>query len=285
MQQLEIFLKQHNIYSIESFLITALVLILTICYFFIKRYAEESGKQKAEIESLNERLRLQHVYNINLEREKESIKHENSCQIENARLKNLEQIEHIKQKHSLEIEEIKNKNTAQLEQNKQENIKRKLQYETKQKEFREFTNLLSLINFDNHNFLVDTIGQTMMDYQAAYISGNKSKADELIIKFNQVAYEFSNIQKKNLGKIHSQTNGILLATSSQKIRDSLKNLSDRITQAEKSSDEYLQLIAAGQVDIQKTGKFFEEKFMQNGTNIKNARDKLIDLMREELDNI
>lgn len=292
MQKNEYFL---NSPIVESIIVLFFFLFLVAWSFvrrYFKKYSEESGKQKAEIQSLDKKLEMQHEYNKKLESEKksinedlESIKYKFNTQIESERANNSAKIEHLKQEHSLEIENIKNKNAEQLEHIRQGNVKRKLQYETKQKEFREFTNLLSSINLGNSNFLVDSIGQTMLAYQAASFSEDRTKAAELMTRFNQVAFDFTSNQTKNLAKIHGQTNGILLSTSSEKIRNALEALSNRIRKAKNDSEHYLNAIGNGQVDINMAGRIFEHKFTENGLEIEKSRAHLIFLMREELDNI
>lgn len=230
-------------------LFTILTIIIGLSLLFIRSYFTEKAKLKAQI-SENKKLTLQ--------------------------------VEEIKSRYRKELEELKKEHKLEIS-------KRKYQYESKKEQYITFFKLLD--NFANENNtktqekLLPILDEFNRNYLNAVSINNKKNETNAITVFSNKIQRLILDANQDLTRIKQETNTIRLIASEEIIRrlDSLTLEYDKSMElSNKAMSELLPLMLSNDQEKMKTN---QRKIEESGLIINKTKDKIIELMRKELNEI
>lgn len=176
-------------------------------------------------------------------------------------------------KLTMEVENIKQKYALDLQ-------KRKYKYETKQKLYYEFMNKLDNYNALQMNLLFDELGSLMMKF---YESKFNKEKNQFTIEFNNMARDIDTKIKKQSSELFSQLNELKLTANDGAITI-LNELQNEINISNKKFVEMANNIPEF-LNNPNIKNELQQTDNQTSKNIVTIRNRLIQVLKNELDNI
>lgn len=191
----------------------------------------------------------------------------------------IDQGEKIKSKYSKELEELKKEHQLDIS-------KRKYKYESKRDQYVSFFQLLDQFTKDNSTKVSEKLTPLLEEFSTNYLNAqDQENQTRAITKFSTEIQKFTFEGSQDLLKIKQQTNTIRIIAS-DKVIEKLDMLSLAFEKTIEQSNMTMNDLPAlmlnnDQQKMQENQRQLEE----SGKLVKKYNDELIDLMRQELDEI
>lgn len=230
---------------------------------YSKAYLKEKAKNKAIVED-NKKL-LENQKELEQEKQKIILQHQKELELE-------------KSSHQKDLEKEKNNHQLDFE-------KRKHQYESKKKQYYSFMEELDSFQACSLDVINNDLSKVMMLYYQRLKGLNQLSVEDLTIQYNENAQNIANKIREQKAKLYSQHNALKLST-----KDSItKILEELINEIEKSEQVFIQLSKYIESPTFQTNPNTPKEIInianQNESNIHLIKEKIINAMKLDLDNL